>query len=349
MSDNCIICSTKVIAKDNVSCSVCKRFFHIQCVHITASDLAFLKDEKKGWKCPACLNAGRSTRSNSVNSTSSDSNVATINCPGKEDLLSAVDPVSRKLDLLLREFADIKRMQTSIVDDIAQIKLSQTVLNDKYNDLSGSISKCKAKIHEHDDVLGTYAVSIEEINGNIATIENTLSALSANVAENDSRLSRPRPGDVSVADDIIAEISERQKRSKNVMLYGVQENQVLPVVERNRVDAQAVESLFAFLLDNKAVSILSIRRVGRMTAGRVRPLKIALSSDGDVGALLSNASKLKTSGGYKDVFMSIDRTPKQQEAYRAVKKELQARIQNGENNLTIRYVKGTPTIVKVNQ
>ena len=51
---------------------------------------------------------------------------------------------------------------------------------------------------------------------------------------------------------------------------------------------------------------------------------------------------------FKNIKISFDRTPRQQEVYKQLKAQLNDRLVKGESNLKIRYFNGTPKIVSLN-
>lgn len=76
-----------------------------------------------------------------------------------------------------------------------------------------------------------------------------------------------------------------------------------------------------------------------------------LPSAHDVGLLLKNFSKevlAEMDESYSDVSVTRDRTPRERDYLHNLRSELKERQDKGERDITIRYMNGTPTIVKIN-
>ena len=91
-------------------------------------------------------------------------------------------------------------------------------------------------------------------------------------------------------------------------------------------------------------------RIGKFVAtkGTPRPLKVMVNEESVVHDIILKARNLKNTDNYKNINISLDRTPRQIELYRTVKKQFNERIAAGETNLKIKYVRGVPKIVNLN-
>lgn len=149
-------------------------------------------------------------------------------------------------------------------------------------------------------------------------------------------------------EEIIQEVSERQKRKQNLIIYGVEEPRNENPKISTEQDKQKVADLLSFL-SVPAGSITPIR-LGQPpdNSAKTRPIKIVLQSESNVHIAVKNAKKLKTSDSFKNISVSLDRTPRQIAYYRNVKADLDDRKSKGEENLIIKYVGGVPTITALN-
>ena len=84
-----------------------------------------------------------------------------------------------------------------------------------------------------------------------------------------------------------------------------------------------------------------IKRIGKVQTNFTRPLKLTLKSASHVKWILKNREKIMPSG----VACASDKTLRQQEYYKSLKDQLDARQKDGEKDLKIKYVKGVPRIV----
>jgi hypothetical protein len=89
-----------------------------------------------------------------------------------------------------------------------------------------------------------------------------------------------------------------------------------------------------------------IIRIGKPNSPNTRPLKVSLSNDLIAKEVLRNKNKLINSDLPRSISISDDKTPKQLEYLKNLRTELQLRRDNGEDNITIKYVKGIPSIIE---
>lgn len=264
MADSCVVCS-KRLTGESLNCTSCRKYFHIQCVQMTETDYACLKEQKLRWKCPACLHTGRTLRSNSLSSA------------------PIADAVSSKLDLLISELSDVKKMQSSIVVDVSMIKKCQATLSDevnaKYTELSRLLADCVSRVSVHDEALEDCKTSLDKMNSKISNIERSVAEIKASQVRNEADFGISA-GSVSCVSEVIDELSEQQKRATNIMVFGARENAGVPKRDRGQVDQRFVVDLFKFLLGDNAPDIKSVFRLGSLQAERTRPLKLSYLQNG---------------------------------------------------------------------
>lgn len=153
-------------------------------------------------------------------------------------------------------------------------------------------------------------------------------------------------GNLLDAEKIINEISERDKRRCNVVIYGCRETVTSSNKDQLALDCTFVAELCASLQLNE--SGLMPARLGKFDASqtnRRRPIKITLASETAVFTALRNFKKIRTDSRYKGLSMFRDRTPMQMQIHRNARNELADRLKNGESNLMIKYRNGIPHIV----
>lgn len=147
-------------------------------------------------------------------------------------------------------------------------------------------------------------------------------------------------------EEIINEITDRNTRSYNVMIYGSVES-CTSKQEQIYHDSGIVNSILTGLdLVEQNVKPIRLGKFDPTKINRSRPIRVRLSSNEAVRNIIRNFDKkLKTNVNMAGLSVSYDRTPKQIEIYKSVKKELLARLDKGENHLKIIYRNGIPTIV----
>ena len=101
-------------------------------------------------------------------------------------------------------------------------------------------------------------------------------------------------------------------------------------------------SLKSTQLKLQATALKSFR-LDKIVADKIRPLKLILESKKKAEILFKNNL-------FKNENLSIgnDKTSHEKELLSLVRTELQYRLENGESNLTIKFVNNTPTIVPKN-
>jgi len=140
-------------------------------------------------------------------------------------------------------------------------------------------------------------------------------------------------------DDAFSEFIDRQSRSKNIVLFNVRE----PIDNNvNNSDISTVN----LILRNSGVDIkpVIVQRLGKPNIN-CRPIKVTLPSISDVYKILGSTRKLKTDHTFSDIKITSDKTLKQRQHFKDLRIQLNNRLSSGEKDLTIKYIKGCPSIV----
>ncbi|KAJ3656293.1 hypothetical protein Zmor_015380 [Zophobas morio] len=162
-----------------------------------------------------------------------------------------------------------------------------------------------------------------------------------------SSTSTPKDNSISLSakEEIIQEITERSKRANNLIIYRVVENGTTKI-EQLEQDTALIQSLTSDLgLGDQQIKPIRLGKFDRSRQPLSRPIKVHFSSPEIVHNIVRKFKTLRTNDKYSALAVSYDRTPKQAELYKAVKNDLNTRLQHGESNLKIIYRNGTPTIV----
>nr|CAI5837874.1 unnamed protein product [Callosobruchus analis] len=150
-------------------------------------------------------------------------------------------------------------------------------------------------------------------------------------------------------EDVIEEISERQKRKSNVMLFNVEEpDQNKSVREQTESDINLATNILNTIAPDISLAGAKVVRLGPFAATKVRPVKIILNSPENARKILMNSKKLKNHNIYKKINVSADRTKKQLDHYKRLKQELLSRHATGDTNCRIKYINDIPRIIQVN-
>lgn len=140
-------------------------------------------------------------------------------------------------------------------------------------------------------------------------------------------------------EELLTEIQERTQRQKNIIIIGVPESSHENTTERVKYDTNEVLNVLQ-TIEKSCPHPLKIFRIGKYVAGRNRPLKACFESEQIVMRLLRNRTNIKN-----NIKLYSDQTYNQRSYLNQLKSELMQRQENGEENITIKYIKGTPKIV----
>lgn len=224
--------------------------------------------------------------------------------------------MEEKIDILIKAVNEIKTTQSKLVSSVNSLSEKFGSLNKKVNELSSqinSLSSDNASLKERVDI-----------------IETKTKSLSTNP---------PIPN----INELILEMIDRQSRHKNILLFNLPESNLDS--NSTNLDLITVKIILKYL--NLEFITTSIFRLGRppSTSIKPRPLKICFSDQKNVFDIFSTQNKLKSNSSWKDLRFSSDQTKQQQEYMSQLRQELLNRKSNGEPDLTIKYIKGTPTII----
>ena len=106
--------------------------------------------------------------------------------------------------------------------------------------------------------------------------------------------------------------------------------------ERSKLDTQKLAHLFQSELNVGDIEITKCIRLGKVSQTRTRPVLITVPSVNVRSIILKNASSLRKSVNFKNVYISPDLTVKEREKAKQLRTELQRRRSQGELNLVIR-------------
>lgn len=147
-------------------------------------------------------------------------------------------------------------------------------------------------------------------------------------------------------DSIINESVERALRAANIIIYNVPE--FTDSGDSNSVDDVAhVNDVLEICDPSVAVSPDNIQRIGKRQKDKVRPIKVTLRNCSQALLCLKNKKKLLHSKKFTKIVISDDKTVQQLSNLRALRDELKTRMDNGEKNITIKYINKTPQITEI--
>lgn len=225
---------------------------------------------------------------------------------------------NNNLNLIREEISEIK-------NEIRTIKSTAENFTSRFEHLNTEIENIKAKTTTTED--------------KIKHIENEITQIKGNQHNSSSTSKFPDP----CPENLILELKDRCDREKNIIIVGISELNDKNSKSRRDYDYEKVLNLITQLHDNCPKPIKTIR-LGKYIPSKSRPIKVCFDNTHTPKCLLR--SKTKTT---ENIYIYSDQTPRQKKYLQILKEELNKRTEDGEKNLTIRYIKGVPTITVLNQ
>lgn len=202
------------------------------------------------------------------------------------------------------------------------------------------------------DLLTEMRASRNDDRARIQSLENAVEGLSAEVrlirengVENGTVVGEGVAGgrDRGNTDNIIREIDERTSRSRNLVVYGVEESASVVIAERVTHDAHKMAEIMTKLDLNPGDFKVKVIRLGR-NAGRAGPRPIKMFATAE---LVARCLKQRHLLEGTNVRLSADFTALQREKYKQARHELQDRREAGEDDIAIKNINGEYRVVKL--
>ncbi|CAH2088257.1 unnamed protein product [Euphydryas editha] len=234
--------------------------------------------------------------------------------------------------------SELSRMNTLLENFVLSQEKLMNDMRENIATLSGEIKEIKAS---------TSGIMKDQV-----SIKNCISDLSSKISTHETRLisiesdlntynTTSEPNKLKQNEEIIHELQERKKRENNIILVGVSEQWNTSTKERIERDEAEVLNTIS-LITKDIPKPVKIFRIGKYNAEKNRKLKVCFDKREPVVLLLRNKDKLP-----HNIRIFSDQTPAQQKYFLAIKDELTKRKNNGEDDITIKYINGIPKIVKL--
>lgn len=181
----------------------------------------------------------------------------------------------------------------------------------------------------------------------LKTIDNYNTLLSAEIASLNNKLSNVESlNSIEITDKIANEAVERISRAKNVFIRGVPEP-AGDTQNKKDSDRRIIEEVLNAV--TCSAEPVSLYRVGKPNQRFPRMLKVVMPTESDAKYILKNKKRLLEHTSTRTFTIIDDKTPIQQQYLKQLRAELDTRLKNGERDLTIKYVHGSPKIVSFRQ
>lgn len=246
------------------------------------------------------------------------------------------------LMLIQKNMSDLSKQMSQMMSMITSLTTNQNEFMDK---ISQDVKAIKEELSDIKDV--TKKLSEEQ-----NTVKIDICSLKTMHSETDSKIkvlesdiaqlkSATNSSTISSLETILTEINERKIRSKNIIIIGVPEQHLENSEARKEAEKKEILRITR-IADPKCPEPEMITRLGKFDPKKTRPIKLSFKSQDIAISILRNSKNIKSD----NVILFPDKTPQQQAYMKELKEELKQRIEDGEKDLVIRYIKGMPKITK---
>lgn len=201
------------------------------------------------------------------------------------------------------------------------------------------------------DKVDSLITEVETLNGNLRSLEQRVTFTESKI-ENLEKQFQTVNNNQSGSDTeaTISEINERERRSKNIIIYNLPESKSNTTSIRIDHDTRHIAKLIASFCTSEVDASFKSYRIGRPSKDNSRPLKVILKNSDAVIEFCKNFDPSildHLEPDLRKVSISRDRTPMERKYLQDLRAELKNRTDNGEVDLTIKYINGTPQIIKI--
>ena len=124
---------------------------------------------------------------------------------------------------------------------------------------------------------------------------------------------------------VIAEIKERENRSGNIVIHGIDESTSEEANESLAQDSNVIDQIMKEIQVQVTSAQMKIRRLGKREPNKKRPVLATMRDDKAKKSIMENAKKLKDSAMFKQIGISHDLTKVQREDLKNMREEAKAK------------------------
>lgn len=273
------------------------------------------------------------------------------NCECSNEIKEMRSELSRIGSLLEKYVGSSEQIMNKMQENITEIKSQMSELKSSNEQTVHLIRENTTQINEIKSSTSNIEMKQKSLNLTVSQLEKQIfqgeqKIISLESDLNNLKLSTVQPSasksdnQSSSNEQVIKEIMDRNNREKNIVLAGLSEQTSTTAEERISGDERDILNVTSQVCQNPPKPI-KIFRIGKYVPGKHRRVKVCFDTAITAKYFLRNKDKLP-----ENVKIFSDQTPAQQQYLKSLKEELARRQNDGENELTIKYIHGTPTIVK---
>lgn len=258
-----------------------------------------------------------------------------------------------RMSLLLEKYTDsnkniMTKMQESIVEVKTQIVEMKETTETTNTLIHENITQIKDQIIEMKSSAVDIITEQNNIKEQVAILETKLTVSDRKVKTIEDNISKQLlsvgvEGVNHLNEELIREVQERSDRERNIIILGLPEQTTPNAKDRLSKDTADVIKITHSIAPD-VPNPLKVIRIGKYCDTKIRKVKVYYESKSSAKQLLRNRENLS-----KGIKIYSDQTPNQQIYLQNLKEEMTRRNNEGEEDLTIKYIKGIPKIVKNNK
>lgn len=240
------------------------------------------------------------------------------------------------------QFEKFQTKMESLITDMAKTQA------ENLNKISQDVSAIKEEISQiklTTDLLSTEQVKMKSelanISGFRANIEQKVNTIENEIATLKSSSTPVITTPLFNYEDIVSETYDRSLREKNVIIRGVKEIRSSNSEDRQFNDSKEVKKVIKMAVSDCIEPTKTIR-LGKYNPDVSRPIKVIFSTSEAAKSILRHKANIKD----ENIKIYSDETPNQKKHRNNLRDELKRRLDEGEKDITIKYVKGIPKIIK---
>lgn len=268
---------------------------------------------------------------------------------------------SNQLDMVLSRLSILD----GIARDIAEIKQAQKELSDKLSSCVRSVEAHGKMLKQHASSLQQFSVELSVLKASHSVLKEDVSGLKNQLGSVDvvalEKVSLILKSEVLTLKDIAGssisaaatgadgsllyvnpvELLDRVKRANNLIVRNFPESVDVTT------DKALILDIISKIRDGSPCDVIATRRLGNFRQGAPRLVKVEFSNPAVPANILCHRRVLAAFENYRRISIDDDKTPLQIKQLQDLRKELERKRSSGETDVTIKYRKGIPSIIKI--
>lgn len=236
-----------------------------------------------------------------------------------------------------QEFESFRNEMRSFLTSFSKIQSENTIkMQQDMKEIKDQLDGIKASTDKVMEEQNKLKIELESLKVRCTKNENSIKCLQNDIL---STKSLPTLSQTLEYENLLTELQDRTQRQKNIVLIGVPEPAVENKGSRDKHDSTEVLKIIQSLHQSCPAPI-KMFRLGKYSPEKNRPIKVCFESEKTVITLLRNKSNVRD-----NIKIYPDQTYQQRSYLKHLREDLLQRQANGEKNLSIKYIKGTPKII----